>query len=71
MSSLCKKCGGGIITRFTSTNLKYCHDCKDYYDYPLKPGQESLLIEGLKGHAELVSKESRPTNPRNQQAKDT
>ena len=38
------------MVSLTSIDKKLCPDCKSYQDWALKPGQQSLLIEGKKGN---------------------
>lgn len=44
----CPKCSGRLIT-LSSVDRKLCSDCKQYFTWTLKAGQESVLIEGKKG----------------------
>jgi len=43
----CPKCGNGMII-LTSINAKWC-DCGFKMEHHLKPGQKSVLIDGLVG----------------------
>jgi hypothetical protein len=46
-----KKCGscGGPLVVLSSINQLLCSDCKSRYDWRLKDGQKSVLIDGLQG----------------------
>lgn len=39
----------GILISLSSVDKRICTDCKQHFDYKLKPGQESILIKGKKG----------------------
>ena len=44
----CKECGGVCVT-LSSIKMLLCSDCKRYYSWPLKAGQQSVLIHGERG----------------------
>ncbi len=47
----CPTCGG-LLVEFPSTRNKLCVDCYTEYDWELKKGQKSVLVEGLVGGLE-------------------
>ena len=46
-SKPCPRCGSGLVV-LTTKNLKIC-DCGWKEEHKLKPGQKSILVEGLVG----------------------
>lgn len=56
--SKCKHCGGDVFVKLYSVDQKLCADCKQYDHWPLKAGQESILVRGKQGER-LLQEESR------------
>ena len=45
---VCPECGSTHVIGYGSIDRRYCEECKATWDWPLKPGQESVL-ENRKG----------------------
>lgn len=54
----CPHCNVGLID-LSSMNMRVCGGCHREYEWKLKPGQKSVLIEGLRGGSSMVEHETR------------